>query len=172
MVELELEKTYLVRRLPPGLDACPHKEIVDMYIPAAGTHPTLRVRKNGDRYEITKKQPAKEGDASEQTEHTIKLTKEEYDALAHVRSKRARKIRYIYMYEGVKGEVDVFQDELAGLVLVDFEFADPKKKDAFAMPDFCLADVTQDETFAGGKLCGKKYGDVEERLKELGYKRL
>ena len=33
MVELELEKTYLAKHLPPGLEGYPHSEIVDLYIP-------------------------------------------------------------------------------------------------------------------------------------------
>jgi CYTH domain-containing protein len=73
------------------------------------------------------------------------------------------------MHNGIKAEIDVFQDDLAGLVLVDFEFNNVKKKDSFKVPDFCLVDVTQDKTFAGGMLCGKKYSDIDTRLRELGY---
>ena len=86
--------------------------------------------------------------------------------------KKARKIRYEYIHEGSKGEIDVFQDDLAGLVLVDFEFTDESKKEAFSKPNFCLVDVTQENAFAGGMLCGKKYSDIESRLNEFGYKKL
>jgi CYTH domain-containing protein len=68
--------------------------------------------------------------------------------------------------------VDVFQDELSGLVLVDFEFKEVTDKNNFEMPDFCLSDVTQDKFFAGGMLCGKKYSDIEVHLGELGYKKI
>jgi CYTH domain-containing protein len=171
MVEVELEKTYLAKYLPKDLEKYPHREIADIYVPVTAPHAVLRIRKKGDKYEITKKFPIKEGDASEQEEHTIKITEDEYKAFAKLEGKRSRKIRYDYDYRGNKAEVDVFQDDLQGLVLVDIEFTDVKKKFDFNMiPEFCLADVTQDTVFAGGMLCGKKYSDVEGKLKGYGYK--
>jgi len=172
MLTLELEKTYLAKRLPAGLENFPHKEILDIYFPASAAHPVLRLRKKGNSFEMTKKEPAKDGDASEQNEHTIKLSEEEFKALSSIKGKRSRKIRYEYPCQGRTAEVTVFKDDLEGLILVDVEFDDVKSKDAFKMPDFCLADVTQEQVFAGGMICGKKYADIATRLKELGYKRL
>lgn len=68
--------------------------------------------------------------------------------------------------------MDVFQDDLLGLVLVDFEFSEKEDKDNFELPEFCLTDVTQDKYFAGGMLCGKKYSDIEKHLNELNYKKI
>ena len=172
MIEIELERTYLVKQLPEGLDGCAKKEILDIYVPETIDHPVLRIRKKGEKFEITKKQPIHGSDSSEQEEHTIKLSSDEFDALAKTKGKRVRKIRYDYMYKGIKAEIDIFQDDLAGLVLADFEFNDINIKDSFKVPDFCLVDVTQDKTFAGGMLCGKKYSDIEIRLHELGYTRI
>ncbi|MBU6231173.1 MAG: CYTH domain-containing protein [Patescibacteria group bacterium] len=169
MIELELEKTYLARRLPEGLEKCQHREVFDTYYPPSAAHPVLRLRKNGDRYEMTKKEPDQSGDASIQTEHTIRLTKEEFDSLAKTAGKKVRKIRYDYPYKEANAEVAVFQDGLKGLVLVDVEFKSVRDMKAFGMPDFCLADVTDDETFAGGMLCGKSYQDISDHLNELGY---
>lgn len=39
------------------------------------------------------------------------------------------------------------------------------------MPDFCLADVTQEKFTAGGILAGKKYSDIEAELEKYGYKK-
>lgn len=134
MIEIELEKTYLAKKLPKGLESFPHKEMVDMYIPSQAEHPVLRIRKKGDKYEITKKQPISGGDSSEQEEHTIKLTKEEYNSLCAVNSKKVQKIRYDYEYQNLKAEIDVFKGDLSGLVLVDFEFTNQKEKNAFNDP--------------------------------------
>ena len=172
MTEIELEKTYLAKFLPEGLNNCPSKEIKDIYIPQSIDHPVLRVRQRGDKYEITKKQPVNGTDSSEQYEHTIMLTKEEFMALEQVVGKRVRKIRYYYNYEGIQAEIGVFQDDLAGLVLVDFEYKDVVSKNNFEIPNFCLVDVTQDEYFAGGMLCGKKYSDIQSHLDELEYKKI
>jgi len=58
------------------------------------------------------------------------------------------------------------------LVVVDFEFNTLDERDSFTMPDFCLADVTQDLFIAGGMLCGKKYADIEEELKKYNYEKI
>jgi CYTH domain-containing protein len=169
---IELEKTYLIKNIPDGLLNSNSKEIIDVYIPALSEHPSLRIRKNGDRYEMTKKEPVKEGDASHQEEQTITLTEIEFEALKQIPGKKARKIRYYFEYEGRVAEVDVFKGALEGLVLVDFEFENMEEKDAFEMPEFCLVDVTQEKFLAGGMLCGKSYEDISENLERLGYKKL
>lgn len=58
------------------------------------------------------------------------------------------------------------------MVVVDFEFDNKEEKDKFEMPDFCLADVTQEEFIAGGMICGKSYEDVEKDLKKFSYKKI
>ncbi len=170
---LEHERTFLAKCIPEGLERCQKKEIADTFIPTVAHHPVLRIRKNGDRFEMTKKYPVKEGDASVQHELTIPLTKKEYDELvASVKGKRARKVRHIYERDRVRFEVDVYQDALKGLVVVDAEFPDGVGKDDLKMPDFCLADVTQETAFAGGMLVGKSYADIEPTLRKYHYKKL
>jgi len=172
MLEIELEKTFLAKEVPKGLFDCKFKEIIDIYIPESHPHPNLRIRKKGDKFEMTKKSPVKEGDSSEQTEHTITLTDEEFKTLQKVKGKSVRKYRYYYNHKGIQAEFDVFKDGLEGLMLVDFEFAEMADKNNFEMPDFCLADVTQEDAFAGGMLCGKKYSDILPILKKYKYKKL
>lgn len=169
---IELEKTYLAKRIPLGLKKCKFKEIIDIYIPKSSFHPTLRIRKSGNNYVMTKKEPVKEGDASHQIEQTIILTKVEFDEFTKLEGKKVHKIRYYYEYNGRTAEFDVFQGSLKGLVLVDFEFKTIKEKDSFKMPEFCLADVTKEVFVAGGMLCGKSYEDIETGLKRFNYKKI
>lgn len=169
---IELEKTYLAKYLPEGLNDCSFKEILDIYIPGSVEHPNLRIRKNGNNYEMTKKEPVNDGDASEQVESTIILTPAEFADLEKLDGKRVRKLRYYYDYNGRTAEIDVFQDGLEGLVEVDFEFDNPEDKNNFEMPEFCLVDVTQELFTAGGILCGKSYDDIQENLDRFNYKKL
>jgi CYTH domain-containing protein len=169
---IELEKTFLARELPKGLKNCKSKEVVDVYFPKEAKHPTIRVRKNGDKYEMTKKERLDPDDASMQKEHTIPLSKEEFLTLSKLDGKKLSKIRYYYNFKGNVAEIDVFQGNLKGLVLIDFEFQTVEEKDNFKMPGFCLADVTQDEFVAGGMLCGKKYEDIEPELRIYKYKKI
>ena len=172
MKEIELERTFLAKYIPEGVWNSPKKEILDLYIPASTGHPILRIRKKGDKYEMTKKQPVNGTDSSHQSEDTIILSGEEFEALSLLESKKVRKLRYYFNYEGGTAEVDVFQDELEGLVVIDFEFGEIEDKDFFQAPDFCLADVTQEKFIAGGILCGKKYEDIEGDLTRFGYERI
>ncbi len=170
---IELEKTYLVKKLPENLKSCKFKEIIDVYIPKSSKHPNLRLRKNGNKFELTKKQPVNKGDSSYQNEQTIILSEDEFNVFnQQIDGKRVRKIRYLYNYKGRVAEFDVFQDDLLGLVLVDFEFESMSEKDEFQMPDFCLADVTQDAFFAGGMLSGKAYSDIASHLEKFNYTKL
>ena len=169
---IELEKTYLAKELPEGLENCEFKEIIDIYIPKSSEHPKLRIRKNGNKFEATKKKPVSDGDASRLEEQTIILTEDEFDAFKKLDGKRVCKLRYYYDYNGRTAEIGIFQDSLKGLVVIDFEFANIEEKDNFKMPDFCLADVTQEVFLAGGMICGKKYENIENDLKRFNYKKL
>ncbi len=168
----ELERTYLAKKVSVEMLAAPSKEILDIYLPSTTEHPVLRLRKSGSSFEMTKKQPVVEGDASRQIETTIPLTEAEFAELNSLQGKRVHKIRYYYLHEGIQYEIDVFQDALQGLVLVDVEFSSIAEKDAFIAPDFCLVEVTQEKFIAGGILCGKSYGDIEKQLQQFSYQKI
>ncbi len=172
MKEIELERTYLAKFLPEDLKDKEYIVVSDAFFPEETVHPRLRLRKRGDKYEITKKTPVDGTDSSKQIENTIPLTEDEYLDLVKAGGKKFCKRRYLYPYQGRNAEIDVYQDDLLGLVVVDFEFDNETDKDNFEMPDFCLADVTQEEFLAGGMLCGKKYADLEPGLSKYNYQAL
>jgi adenylate cyclase len=166
---IELERTYLAKYLPDDLEKSEKKEIIDIYIPENSVHPCVRIRKNGDKYEITKKTPLKD-DPSEMREQTIKLTEKEFEIFSKLPGRRVSKIRYLYPYKDRIAEFDVFQEALKGLVVIDFEFKKKETKDSFEMPEFCLADVTGELFIAGGMICGKSYEDIKSELDKFDYK--
>ncbi|MDD5177926.1 MAG: CYTH domain-containing protein [Candidatus Nanoarchaeia archaeon] len=168
---IELERTFLAKKIPDGLKNCKFKEIIDVYVPKSRRHPTLRIRKNGNKYEMTKKEPVTD-DASHQNEQTIILTEEEFNDLSKIDGKKTHKLRYYYEHNGRTAEIDIFQGALKGLVVIDFEFKSMEEKNKFKMPDFCLAEVTHEEFLAGGMLCGKTFKDIEEEIKKFNYKKL
>lgn len=173
MIELELEKTYLANALPVGLKDCPSEVIRDAYIPKSSAHPVVRLRQRGDKYEITKKTPNSDEDRSRQTEHTINLAKDEFEALVSgVDAKKAAKRRYRCTIEGALAEVDIYLDELQGLVVIDFEFSSDAELDSFHPPAICGADVTQEERLAGGAIVDKTYEDLMPVLEKYNYKKL
>ena len=68
--------------------------------------------------------------------------------------------------------MDVFQDQLKGLVLIDFEFKTISEKSSFKTPSIALADVTQENFTAGGVLAGKSYQDIEPELARFNYQKI
>jgi len=168
-MEEEFELTYLVKDLPEDFESSEYKEILDIYIPASAEHATLRIRKHGETFEITKKEPVSGTDSSHQMENTIPLTEGEFNDLEELHGKRVRKVRYYYNENGQDYEIDVFQDGLEGLVLVDVEFTSNEEKAKFVAPDWFGGDVTQEKFVAGGMLCGKVYEDIQENLDSFNY---
>jgi hypothetical protein len=170
--EIELELTFLAKELPKDIKTVKPTRIIDIYIPDTPQHSHLRLRQKGDKYEMTKKMPIAEGDASEQIEQTIPLTKDEFVALSSCSKKRVAKDRYEVKIEGKMAEIDVFIDELKGLVLIDFEFNTIDEKSAFKRPSVALVDVTQEDFIAGGLLAGKTYDDIAPELEHFNYRRV
>lgn len=166
----ELEKTFLAKYLP-DLQGSKSREVIDIYLPKSSEHPKLRIRKNGESFEITKKTRS-ESDPAMANEETIEITEEEFEPLSGMDGKMLHKTRYFYDSDGTEAQIGVFQEGLSGLVLIDFEFADEAAMNAFKAPDFCLRDVTDERFLAGSLLCGKSYADIEDRLNALGYIRL
>jgi len=165
MIELERELSFLVNKLPADLGKFPSKIIEDNYIPRSSEHPVIRIRRDGEKLEITKKYPAnskdgESGDSSRQVEHTIPLSREEYDALNSIDGKKFKKRRFAYEINGVKADLDVYLDKLSGLVVADFEFDSESAMENFVIPDFVGADVSQEKLIAGGMLAGKTYADI------------
>jgi len=165
---IERERTFLIKELPETLQECLSREMYDLYIPANVAHPHTRIRQNGDAYEFTKKRPV-DGDASKQIESTVYLTSDEFESLKSSDAKPVSKRRYFYSENGYTYEIDVFTEDLRGLILVDIEFEDDDSQANFVMPEWCLVEVTHEEFIAGGMLAGKQYYDVELQLEAFGY---
>jgi len=166
---LEFERLFLAKKLPEGLEKCKSKEVLDIYHPHDSHHPVLRLRKNGDKYEMTKKEVVSAGVFKEQT---IILTAEEFNVLSKIEGKPVHKIRNFYPYDGRTLEIGVFQGALKGLVLIDVEFTSEEDMKNFTLPDFFLTEVKSKEFLAGGMLCGKSYSDIEPFLKQMDYKKI
>ena len=166
---IELELTFLAKKLPENLESCESKKIIDLYIENGTNHADLRIRKNGDKYQITRKRPVENSDSSIQEENDIQINEIEFNNLKSSKAKKIEKNRFYYKLNNNIAEIDVFEGDLKGLVLIDFEFKTDEEKNNFEKPDFCLVDVTQEEFTAGGMLAGKKYSDIEEKLNKFNY---
>ena len=152
---VERERRYLLRELPPGLDArAPHTQIFDNYI----TDTRLRLRKVRDplkrewTWKLTQKFAPDPQGFARTIVTSIYLTQYEYETLAVFEGNEIRKNRYPYEHEGRAYAIDVFLGALWGLVLAETDFATDEELRAFTPPPFAVLEVTDDELFTGGRL--------------------
>ena len=134
---MEIERKYLVRKLPENLEQYNKKEIAQGYL---CTEPVVRIRRSNDDYYMTYK-----GDGlMVREEYNLPLTQEAYE---HLRPKidglLIAKTRYLIPLDNkLTAELDVFEEDLNGLVIVEVEFNTVEEANAFHAPDWFGEDVT------------------------------
>ncbi len=152
---MEIERKYLVRELPAGLDSYPHVEIEQGYL---CTSPTLRIRRMGDAYILTVKEKQRNvSSAIVNREEEFALTADKY---ALLKSKcdgiMVCKTRYRIPVGEYTAELDVFHGAHNGLLLVEVEFPSTEAADAFNPPDWFGSDVSADPRYRNSWLAHHK----------------
>ena len=136
---MEIERKFLIREIPQGINITKVREIEQGYLNIA---PVVRIRKDNEKYELTYKSKG----LLEREEYNLPLTREAYE---HLRKKIDGRLitktrREIPLNDELTIELDVFHGELAPLVLAEVEFPDRQTADSFVPPDWCGEDVTFD----------------------------
>src|ERR1044072_486918 len=169
--QIEREKRYLLRELPADVNRADHHlQITDNYI--TGTR--LRIRKVRDPktnkwvVKFTQKFAPEDTDLSRTNITNIYLNAIEADTLAVFASNEIRKNCYPFEFDGRRSTIVVILGVLLGLVLAETSFADDAEMDAFPLPSFALADVTNNPAFTGGKLCEMTFDDIRKEVERSG----
>lgn len=134
---MEIERKYLVRKLPENLEQYNKRKIAQGYL---CTEPVVRIRRSNDDYYMT----YKGGGLMVREEYNLPLTQEAYE---HLRPKidglLIAKTRYLIPLDNkLTAELDVFEEDLNGLVIVEVEFNTVEEANAFHAPDWFGEDVT------------------------------
>ncbi len=134
---MEIERKYLIQTPPENYQSFPHTEMEQGYL---STSPVVRIRRSDDAYTLT----YKSGGLMVREEYNLPLTKEAYE---HLRPKTdgilIHKIRYKIPYQDKYTiELDLFQDDLAPLILAEVEFSTKEEAERFSPPDWFGEDVT------------------------------
>jgi CYTH domain-containing protein len=164
---IERERRYLLQDLPEGLTrASPHLQITDNYI--SGTR--LRIRKVRDpqtnkwTVKFTQKFARDTQDYARTEITNIYLNALEAETLGMFDANEIRKNRYPFDFEGRRFSVDMFLGDLFGLVLAEVSFDNDDDLGSYPKPPFAIAEVTNNELFTGGKLCGLTFADIREEI--------
>ncbi len=137
---MEIERKFLLRTLPPGLDDAPAQVIVQGYLALTPEGVEVRVRRKGDQHFLT----IKHGGSLSRIEVELPLPAPEFDTLWPLTAgRRLRKTRREWPGpDGLTVEIDLYEDTLAGLQVAEVEFPDEENAHRFQPPDFFGREIT------------------------------
>jgi CYTH domain-containing protein len=99
-----------------------------------------------------------------QTISRILLSASEHALFDSLEGYRLRKVRYYHHDRGRVFSIDVFEGELAGLVLCETEAGGLDELMAIEPPAYVEREVTEDPFFTGGNLCRMTRADLLRKL--------
>ena len=99
-----------------------------------------------------------------QTISRILLSPGEYELLDGLEGDRLRKTRHYHNYRGRVFSIDVFEGELAGLVLCEVEAEGIEELMSARPPAYVKYEVTEDAFFTGGNLCRTTSAELLRKL--------
>ncbi len=140
----EIERKFLVDKLPFDISELPHKEIKQGYIVYAEDGTEVRLRKIGDQFFIT----VKSGADMVRNETEVELSFEQFEQLWHLtRGKRVEKKRYYYNYNNKVIEIDFYEGFLEGLNTAEIEFESEAEAKNFSLPAWFGKELTHDKRY-------------------------
>lgn len=143
---MEIERKFLISSIPFSLDGYPVRLIQQGYL---CTDPVIRIRRDADSYELTYKSKG----FLCRREETLPLTKDSFfHLLPKVDGRLIQKKRYLIPLNPFVIELDLFQGDLAPLMLAEVEFPDESAARAFLPPDWFGQEVTYSSAYQNSTL--------------------
>lgn len=149
---LEIEKKFLVKQLP-NLKGTEKVKIIQAYL-NTNSEPTLRIRQRNDKYFLTYKFRKQSDKANMCIEHELPITSEAFNNLI-TKSEGIiiNKNRYLIKLENeLTAELDIFENELKGLIIVEVEFKTEEEAAKFTPPSWFGKEVTKDYRYKNSEL--------------------
>lgn len=145
---LEIERKFLVGELPDWLEACESDRIRQGYIALDGDT-EVRIRDRGSAPSLT----VKHGRGLVRTEVELDLDAERFEALWPLtEGRRVVKRRSLLAIEHLAYEIDVYEEDLAGLVVAEIEFGSVEASEAFVPEPWLSLEVTEDGRYKNRSL--------------------
>ncbi len=143
---MEIERKFLVERLPDGLEGYPRTRLEQAYL---CTEPVIRVRRAGESCYLTVKGPG----LMVREEHEFPLTEETYRHLLEKADGTViRKERFRLPCGAYTIELDRFEAPFVPLVLAEVEFPTEAEARTFRPPEWFGREVTQDGAYSNAAL--------------------
>jgi|ERR671930_1885428 CYTH domain-containing protein len=137
---MEIERKFLVEQLPPELEDAPARRIDQGYL-ALDEGAEVRLRRHGDELSLT----VKGAGGLSRVEEAFDLDERQFQSLWPLtEGRRVEKTRH-EVPGGI--EVDVYEADLAGLVVAEVEFPSEDESAAFEPPTWFGEEVTEDQRY-------------------------
>jgi CYTH domain-containing protein len=150
---MEIERKFLIEetQLPKDLETYEHKEFEQGYL---CTNPVVRARREGDSYVLT----YKGGGLLKREEYNLPL---DHASFSHLIQKAdgiiIKKTRYFLPLDETHTiELDIFHDQLDGLMLAEIEFETEEEAKSYIVPDWFGREVTYESAYHNSTI--SKYG--------------
>jgi CYTH domain-containing protein len=145
---MEIEKKYLINLELSELSKYTNDKIVQGYI---STDPVIRIRQKNKSFYITYKS---EG-LMIRNEFEDEISHKQYESLKPKINHNliSKKRYYVPISDTLTAEVDVFENQLEGLVMAEVEFASEEDANNFIAPNWFIKEVTYDPMFQNSNLC-------------------
>ena len=141
----EIERKFLVRKLPERLAEFPHADMWQGYLAIAPGGVQVRLRRAGEKHSLTYKR----GRGNAREEREIELTPEQFAVLwPGTEGKRLTKTRYDVPLGDLTVEIDIYSGKHEGLIVAEVEFPDEKSARDFEVPDWLGKDVSHDRRYS------------------------
>lgn len=145
---MEIEKKYLIKKLPADYQNYPCRQIEQAYLSVS---PVIRVRRDEAEYYLTYKSSG----LMTREEYNLPLTADSYlhlrdKADGHILSKK----RYMIPIPAtdLTIELDIFEGVFSGLILAEVEFRTEAEALSFTPPDWFKEDVTNSSKYQNSTL--------------------
>ncbi|MEO8440515.1 MAG: CYTH domain-containing protein [Spartobacteria bacterium] len=146
---LEIERKFLIEKLPRGLKRFPHKEIAQGYLAIARDRAHVRLRRAGRVCTLT----FKRGPARAREEREIHLTPAQFATLwPATAGSRLTKTRYCVPFRKLTIEIDIYRGSHAGLMVAEVEFPDAATYHSFLPPAWLGDEVTGSSRYSNVRL--------------------
>ena len=150
----EIERKFLVSYIPEEIYNYNHSIIIQSYL---SKNPVIRIRKIDDDYFLTYKSKG----LLKRKELNYPITKEDFYQLLAKRKYISKK-RYFYPYSKYLIELDVFLDELDGLIIAEVEFDSEEDAKEFVQPAWFYKEVTNNPSYQNSNLITRRPNEKKD----------
>ncbi len=150
MIELEIERKFLVERLPQDIHSWPCVELQQGYLAIDDSGREVRLRMKGDQYFLT----VKHGTGLQRAECEVEISRRQFEQLWPLTlAQRIEKTRYTISTDSkLTIELDIYHGELTGLITAEVEFTCVADSKLFREPEWLGREITDDRRFKNQQL--------------------